>query len=123
MRLFLMMVIAWPVAGCGVGPGPLAALTAGGSFLTVPVFGRSLPDMVVSAIRDQDCSIVRLEQGKSYCRPTDPPPEVPRLCTRSLASVDCWVNPQELTGAVLSVADGPSTLTPAQEAYRTRGWP
>ena len=103
-------------------PGLTWACCAAVSGCAVPPFGRSLPDMLVSAARGQDCSIVRLEQGKSYCRPADPPPAPQPFCTRSLAVVDCWSNPQALTGPRIPVADGPSALTPTQEAYRTRGW-
>jgi hypothetical protein len=107
-RIFLLALLVpccGPLAGCAVPP-----------------FGRSVPDMLVSAARGQDCSIVRMEQGKSYCRPPDPPPEPQPFCTRSLATVDCWINPQALTGPRVPVADGPAALTPEQEAYRTRGW-
>jgi len=117
--LALVSVVCGPLGGCG--PQAAVAMAALG-VLTIPPFGRSPPDMIVSAIRNQDCSIVRVEQGKSYCRVADPPPEPPQLCTRSLATVDCWVNPEALVGPVKPVADGPNALTPAQEAYRTRGW-
>jgi hypothetical protein len=105
-----------------VPPGGIVAITAAASIVTLPPFGRSLPDMLVSAARNQDCSIVRIEQGKSYCREAEPPPEPPQVCTRTLATVDCWANPDMLASPVSQVADGPSALTPAQEAYRTRGW-
>ncbi len=49
-------------------------------------------------------------------------PETPPFCTRSLANVDCWANPAALADHPRGVADGPLTLTPAQEANRTRPW-
>ena len=67
--------------------------------------------------------MVRLDQGKSYCRPVEPPPEPPPYCTRSLGVADCWRDPASLPDHPPEMADGPRTLTPAQEADRTRGWP
>jgi hypothetical protein len=57
------------------------------------------------------------------CKSTEPPPEPPPYCTRSLGVVDCWQ-----TGALPrplppEVADGPRTLTPEQERDRTQRWP
>jgi hypothetical protein len=80
-------------------------------------------DAVYSAITGKDCSIVRMEQGKSYCRPVEPPPDAPPYCTRSLGVVDCWRDPASLPNRPPEVADGPHVLTPAQEANRTRRWP
>lgn len=70
------------------------------------------------------CSLVRVEQGKPFCGPHQPPPPPPQFCTRSLGTVDCWSNPEALNGpAPRGVADGPHTLTPAQEIDRTAPWP
>jgi hypothetical protein len=121
MRAVLFLLLA--LSGCGVPMvEPSGALLAA-SVAAIPVFGRSLPDMVVSAVKNQDCSVVRLEQGKTYCRLPDPPPEAPPVCTRSLGVVDCWANPQAWPGTLHSVADGPTRLTAEQEAWRVRGWP
>ncbi len=122
--LLLVMVLLLPLGGCGLDLSTPAALATGAAAVTVPIFGRALPDVAVSLIRNQDCSIVRIEQGKSYCRAPDPPPDPPTqvVCTRSLGDIDCFSNPMAVVGQVKSVADGPTTLTPDQEAYRTRGW-
>jgi hypothetical protein len=90
---------------------------------TVTTIGRSPLDAVYSLATGKDCSVVRLDGGKSYCRPQEPPPEVPAFCTRSLGVVDCWDDPESMQGLYLGVGDGPSTLTPEQEANRTRRWP
>jgi hypothetical protein len=63
---------------------------------------------------------VRLDEGKSYCRPVELPPVAQPYCTRSLGVADCWADP---AGHPPALGDGPSTLTPAQEADRTRRWP
>jgi len=90
----------------------------------VPVFGRTLPDLLVSGATGRDCSMVRVEQGKTYCRDPEPPPPPQPFCTRSLGTVDCWAGAAAQPEPVRSgLADGPTTLTPEQEAHRTRGWP
>ena len=66
------------------------------------------------------CSMLRLAKGETYCKALEPPPSPPPFCTRSLGGVDCWSNPEALNGPpVRGVADGPRTLTPAQELDRT----
>ena len=70
------------------------------------------------------CSLVRVEQGKPFCAAQEPPPSPPQFCTHSLGVVDCWSNPDALNGQpTRGVADGPRTLTPAQEIDRTAHWP
>jgi hypothetical protein len=95
-----------PLAGCS-----LAAIQ------------RPPADAVYSCWTGRDCSAVRLDQGKSYCRPVEPKPEPPVFCTRSLGVVDCWQDPGTLPGRPRGVADGPAGLTPEQEADRVRTWP
>ena len=117
---FASLTLLPTLAACGREPiGAFAAANAA----SVVVFGRAIPDLVVSAVSGRDCSVVRLDQGKSYCRPEEPPPPVPPYCTHSLGVVDCWVNPEAFTNPPPEVADGPRTLTPAQEANRTHRWP
>jgi hypothetical protein len=121
IRLFLLFLPGL-LAGCGVtGAEPAGAFVAA-SAAAVPVFGRSLPDMVYSGFTGKDCSMVRLEQGKSYCRPVEPPADPPPVCTRSLGTVECWTNPEVFGTALTTVADAPKP-TAEQEAWRTRRWP
>ena len=103
----------------------------------IPVFHRDVFDVVWSAATGRDCSVVRLDRGETYCRPAEPLPPAPPYCTGSLGRADCWAVPL-LAGPVPPgypplyapppgfappVADGPFTLTPAQNADRTRAWP
>jgi hypothetical protein len=90
---------------------------------SVPVIHRDLFDAAYSAATGRDCSIVRLDRNESYCRAPEPPPQPPAYCTRSLGTVDCWRDRAALRPDETGVADGPSTLTPAQEANRTQPWP
>ena len=87
------LLILLLLAGCGATPEqvvPAAALFGIGS---IAVIQRSPFDALYSVLSGRDCSIVRLDQGKSYCRPIEPPPEPPPYCTRSLAVADCWRDP------------------------------
>lgn len=118
LPLFLVLL-----AGCGITPEQAATVGVGVTVGSFPVLQRSPVDAVYSAVTGKDCSIVRMEQGKSYCRPVEPPPESPPYCTRSLGVVDCWRDPASLPNRPPEVADGPHVLTPEQEANRTRRWP
>jgi hypothetical protein len=113
----LLLVLA--VAGCDAATEGVAAVSIG----SVAVIGRTPIDAAVSLVTGKDCSAVRLEQGKTYCRPMEPKPETPPYCTRSLGVVDCWTDPAAMVDLPPQVADGPSALTPEQEANRTRRWP
>ena len=90
---------------------------------SVVTFGRDPADLVVSLLSGRDCSIVRLAQAQSYCKPIEPPPMPPRYCTRSLGVADCWDKPNPFGTYQQSVADGPAELTAAQERNRTARWP
>jgi hypothetical protein len=111
------------LAGCGATPEQ--ALTGVGAvgIGSIVIIGRSPFDALYSAVTGRDCSIVRLEQGKSYCRPIEPPPETQPYCTRSLAVADCWLDPASLPDHPPDLGDSPPGLTPAQNANRTRRWP
>jgi hypothetical protein len=110
--LLLLVLTGCDVSGLGIG----AAVTIG----SVAAIGRTPPDALVSLVSGRDCSVVRLDRGQSYCQPQEAPPPAPPFCTRSLGRIDCWAEP--LAGR-RGVADGPATLTPDQDAHRTRRWP
>jgi hypothetical protein len=111
------------LAGCGATPEQAVTGVAAVNVGSIAVIQRSPFDAIYSILSGRDCSVVRLEQGKSYCRPVEPPPGAQPYCTRSLGVVDCWRDPASLPDRPPPVADGPGTLTPLQEADRTRTWP
>ncbi|MFL5286082.1 MAG: hypothetical protein ACJ8AW_35160 [Rhodopila sp.] len=121
--LLLLLGTASPLGGCGLTGEAAATIAVGSVAGSVAVLGRTPADAVVSLVSGKDCSAVRLEQGKTYCKPTEPPPPVPQFCTRSLGVVDCWSEPGALQDNPTQVADGPFTLSPAQEANHTARWP
>ncbi len=119
MRLVLIpLALLALVAGCTVALPPLAAADAA----SVVVFGRGIADIGVSAITGRDCSIVRLDRQQTYCAPLEPPYGPAPFCTRTLADVTCWSNPERFVLLPRSIADGPA-LTAAQESNRTARWP
>ena len=121
LRTALTLIIGTHgLTGCMAEP---TGALVGANVASVIVFGRGVADVFISAGSGQDCSIVRLDQGKSYCRPLDPAPEPPPYCTKSLGRIDCWLNPEALLNPPRQVADGPRALTAEQEARRTRSWP
>lgn len=121
MSRFLILLLA--LSGCGATPEQLLTGFGGFGIASITILHRSPFDAVYSLVTDRDCSIVRLDQGKTYCRQEEPPPPKPPFCTRSLGVVDCWTRSDASLVQQRTVADGPQTLTAAQEAYRTRGWP
>jgi hypothetical protein len=121
-RLSLLLPLLLPVlllSGCDAATEGVAAVTVG----SIATIHRTPVDAVVSLVTGKDCSVVRLDQNKTYCRPTEPPPDVPPYCTRSLGVVDCWTNPSAMSDLPPEVADGPRALTPEQDSDRTRRWP
>jgi hypothetical protein len=122
LRGMRWLAILLLLVGCGLSPEQAATVGVGVGVGSVAVIGRTPVDAAVSIVSGRDCSVVRLEQDKSYCKPIEPPPEPPPYCSRSLGVVDCWQDPASLPDHPPQVADGPRTLTPAQDADRKRGW-
>ncbi len=119
--------LAWWVAalsaGCGVPPvQPLGALVVADG-ASVAVFGRSIGDMIYSGATGRDCSVVRLDRGKSYCRAPEAAVVSQPFCTRSLGAVDCWATPDIAPPHSREVADGPRALTPEQLRNAQHAWP
>jgi hypothetical protein len=111
------------LTGCGMSDNLIATTLVGATVGSVATIQRTPADAIYSWWTGRDCSLVRLDQGKTYCRPVEPPPEPPVYCTRSLGSVNCWQDAGGIPGSPRGVADGPSELTAAQEADRVRTWP
>ena len=126
LHVVLCGLAALGVGGCEY---PASVSAAAGNTLSmaaangasVAVLGRSLPDVLYSAVSGKDCSMVRLEQGKTYCEPNDPPPPA-RYCTRSLGTVDCWADRSLLPVPQTPVGDTPEPNL-AQQRYRAARWP
>ncbi len=121
MKMVLILCLL-PLTGCGGDIDLLGYIAAGTVVGSIATIHRTPADAVYSYMTDQDCSVVRLDEGKRYCRVPEPPPPPQAYCTRSLARVDCWRGPDSLPGSYRGVGDGP-VMTPEQEANRLRGWP
>jgi hypothetical protein len=119
----LLVLIFLPLAGCGWSDNLIATAAVGAVVGSVATIQRTPTDAVYSLLTGRDCSLVRLDQGKSYCRPVELKPQPPVFCTRSLGTVNCWQDPENLPGHPAGVADGPADLTVEQEANRVRRWP
>ena len=117
--LLPLLLPALVLVGCDAASEGVAAVTVG----SIAIIHRTPVDAVVSLVTGKDCSVVRLEQEKTYCRPMEPPPDPPVYCTHSLGVVNCWTDPGGMSDRPPEVADGPRALTPEQEADRTRRWP
>jgi hypothetical protein len=100
-----------------------APIAAGVTVGSIPVLGRSPPDVLVSAMVGRDCSIVHVDAGQPYCRPREGRADPAVFCSRSLGVPDCWSDPAALTDHPREISDGPLALTPAQEAARVKRWP
>ncbi|MBR0650665.1 hypothetical protein GXW78_13395 [Roseomonas terrae] len=104
----------------GAPGAPLLAIPAAVEGLSLRAFGRTTGDSIVSLVTGEDCSIARIGRGDAYCG-QDPAPAPPPMCTRSLGAVDCWTVPPAAWPPYRGVADGPATLSEAQENNRI-GW-
>ena len=116
------LALAVALGGCTPPATPAVALGLA-DLASVATFHRGLFDLAFSGASGRDCSIVRLDRGQTYCREKEAPPAPPPYCTRSLGAVDCWADPAAVPNLPREMADGPRTLTPAQERQRTARWP
>jgi hypothetical protein len=125
MRFALVLPVPLTLSllvGCGPA-APVAEIGVGVvSAASIPIFHRTPVDIAVSAATGRDCSVVHLDNRERYCIPRESAPGRPEFCTRSLGVPDCWQDPSKLPGQPREIADGPRSLTPEQEADRTKRW-
>ena len=120
LLLAALPLTALPLAGCNDwAPTTGYLLAANGA--TIAIAGRTVPDMVVSAVSGKDCNVAQLDQHKPYCRDLDPPTRPSAWCTRSLGSADCWQSPQLLPPGTPFLGDTPAP-TAAQVKQAASGW-
>ena len=113
-RSFTLLLL---LGGCQAAVAPAVAVGAIEAS-SVAVFGRGTVDLAYSAVSGRDCSIVRLDEGKSWCTPKEDKPAPPRFCTRTLGTPECFADPQNLPDHPAQLADGPTGLTKLQDANR-----
>ena len=115
-RWLPILLLPW-LGGC-VAAEALVGVEAA----SVTVFGRDVVDIGVSAVTGRDCSVVRLDRRQTYCAPRETLPEKPPYCSRTLADVQCWADPDSFAVIPRQVADAPA-LTPEQVGQLQARWP
>jgi hypothetical protein len=120
MRRLIILLSPLLLVGCGWSSNLVATTAIAANAGSIAAIHRTPFDAIYSAVTGRDCSVVRLDRGESYCRPTEPPPAPPEYCTHSLGVVNCWTQPPSPEPGV---ADGRWALTASQEENRTRTWP
>jgi hypothetical protein len=111
------------LSGCDLSMGVDAGIGAGANLVALTTIHRTIPDAIVSLAFHRDCSLARLDSGKSYCRSPAPLTPPTPYCTQTLGRVTCWSDPQNLPDHAPPVAEGPDRLSRAQLANRNRGGP
>ena len=104
-KSILFAVSAMLASGCAEVPGsdvydytPRTAVNQLGTYnalSTMSVMGtdKTIIDHLVSFQRGKDCSTVRMEQGRTYCREDEPNPQYEGYCYRTLGDVTCYEQP------------------------------
>ncbi|MGC9269361.1 hypothetical protein [Acidiphilium sp.] len=119
----MVLLCILPLAGCGLGAGADIGVGVGANVLALTTIHRTIPDAVVSLVTGKDCSMVRLDNGKSYCRHLQPLPPPQPYCTQTLGQATCWADPSKLPDHAPQIASGPYQLSPLQLANRDHRWP
>ncbi len=113
----LPLALLFALTGCAATQALVGVEAA-----SVAVFGRDIVDIGVSAVTGRDCSLVRLDRRQTYCAPKEQLPVPPPFCTRTLADVQCWADPEHFASVPRQVADTPA-LTKEQASQIEARWP
>lgn len=99
-RVAALLVVGVMVSACAefysIVPRPLIKTVGNFSIISAGVVmatDKTLSDHLVSYNTGKDCSTVRIEQGRSYCREDEPNPMPVVHCYQTLGDVMCYAAP------------------------------
>jgi len=97
MRIVAIFALGILLAGCSrfYGVAPRGVLKTAGNLSIVStalVMGtnKTLSDHLASYYLDKNCSTVRIEKGRTYCKEDEPNPQSNLQCYRTLGDVMCY---------------------------------
>jgi len=100
MRIVVVVILSLMASACSrfYSMAPRSVIKTVGnlsilSSASVMATGKTLPDHVVSFQSGKDCSTVRVEQGRSYCKEDEANPMPVVYCYRTLGDVMCYSKP------------------------------
>jgi hypothetical protein len=88
MRIIAAAIACLFVASCSAATP--YAMVDGATVITTE---KTMADHVISLASGKDCSLVRLEQGTTYCEEDEVVPHPNLFCYRELAGVTCYDRP------------------------------
>lgn len=86
----LLIALALPLGGCAE-----AVVASVSSLMTT---GKTVPDQVISLAARKDCSVLRRQRGRTYCREDEPNPAPNVYCFNNLGGIECYSRPVDPTG-------------------------
>ncbi len=94
------MIAILAIAGCSVVPvaGPLE----GGSIVLTD---KTVTDHIVSFSSGKNCSVIRQNQGLTYCEEDELVPVQSLYCYNTLGSVTCYDRPDPFSGRQKKIGD------------------
>lgn len=100
MRIVAVVLLGLTLSACSdmrsLFPTQVASKIVNYSILStasVMATDKTIPDHLVSYRSGKDCSTVRVEQGRTYCREDEPNPQPVAYCYRTLGDVTCYSQP------------------------------
>lgn len=121
VRTIALASLAVMVSACSdfysIAPRPLIKTTGNLSILSAAVVvgtDKSLSDHLVSYRTGKDCSTVRVEQGRTYCREDEPNPMPTMYCYPTLGDVMCYEQPDPTRQPGDALGNLQPELPPAQ---------
>lgn len=90
MRIIAVAVALLLLASCDAVPP--YAMVDGAVVVTTE---KTMADHVISLASGKDCSLVRKEQGETYCEEDEVVPHPTLYCYRELAGVTCYDRPDQ----------------------------
>jgi len=124
-RAAFLLICILSLSGCGA----MALTVVGANVATLVHADKTIPDIVLSEQRGQNCSLLHASRDQPYCQSAPPDPtEVlaelanNRYCYRTLGRIDCYDRPDFLASGLTRVnfANGflPASRTPGTLAQR-----